>query len=81
MDTMELEIGFGIIPLVDAAQGGTLLNRIKSIRRQIALEMGFIVPPVKLKHALLKDFAALCLMCLNPIFQAQHLPLFLDVFL
>lgn len=52
MDTMELEIGFGIIPLVDAAQGGTLLNRIKSIRRQIALEMGFIVPPVRIRDNL-----------------------------
>lgn len=55
MDTMELEIGFGIIPLVDAAQGGTLLNRIKSIRRQIALEMGFIVPPVRIRDNLQLD--------------------------
>lgn len=52
MDTMELKIGFGIIPLVDAAQGGTLLSRIKSIRRQIALEMGFIVPPVRIRDDL-----------------------------
>lgn len=55
MDTMELEIGFGIIPLVDTAQGGTLLNRIKSIRRQIALEMGFIVPPVRIRDNLRLD--------------------------
>ncbi len=55
MDTMELEIGFGIIPLVDASQGGTLLNRIKSIRRQIALEMGFIVPPVRIRDNLQLD--------------------------
>ena len=55
MDTMELEIGFGIIPLVDTAQGGTLLNRIKSIRRQIALEMGFIVPPVRIRDNLQLD--------------------------
>lgn len=46
MDVMELEIGFGLIPLVDTNQGGTLLNRIKAIRRQVALEMGFIVPPL-----------------------------------
>ena len=52
MDTMELEIGFSIIPLVDTSQGGTLLNRIKSIRRQIALEMGFIVPPVRIRDNL-----------------------------
>lgn len=55
MDAMELKIGFGIIPLVDAAQGGTLLNRIKSIRRQIALEMGFIVPPVRIRDDLQLD--------------------------
>ena len=52
MDTLELEIGFHIIPLVDSNQGGTLLNRIKSIRRQIALEMGFIVPPVRIRDNL-----------------------------
>jgi flagellar biosynthesis protein FlhA len=55
MDTLELEIGFSLIPLVDANQGGTLLNRIKSIRRQIALEMGFIVPPVRIRDNLQLD--------------------------
>lgn len=52
MDLMELEIGFGLIPLVDTNQGGTLLNRIKAIRRQLALEMGFIVPPVRIRDNL-----------------------------
>ncbi|MDR2400794.1 MAG: flagellar biosynthesis protein FlhA [Deferribacteraceae bacterium] len=52
METLELEIGFNLIPLVDANQGGTLLTRIKSIRRQIALEMGFIVPPVRIRDNL-----------------------------
>ena len=55
MDVMELKIGFGLIPLVDAAQGGTLLSRIKSIRRQVALEMGFIVPPVRIRDDLQLD--------------------------
>ena len=55
MDTMELEIGYAIIPLVDADKGGTLLKRIKSIRRQIALEMGFIVPPVRIRDNLQLD--------------------------
>lgn len=55
MDLMELEIGFALIPLVDAGQGGTLLNRIKSIRRQLALEMGFIVPPVRIRDNLQLD--------------------------
>jgi len=55
MDILELEIGFALIPLVDAAQGGTLLNRIKAIRRQLALEMGFIVPPVRIRDNLQLD--------------------------
>jgi flagellar biosynthesis protein FlhA len=55
MDTMEVEIGFSLIPLVDASQGGTLLNRIKAIRKQIALEMGIIVPPVRIRDNLQLD--------------------------
>ena len=49
VDAMELEIGYGLIRLVDAAQGGDLLDRISMIRRQIALEMGIIVPPVRIR--------------------------------
>ncbi|MGA1861738.1 flagellar biosynthesis protein FlhA [Deferribacter thermophilus] len=52
VDLMELEIGFNLIPLVDSNRGGTLLNRIKSLRRQIALEMGFIVPPIRIRDNL-----------------------------
>jgi len=55
MDLMELEIGFAMIPLVDTNQGGTLLSRIKAIRRQLALEMGFIVPPVRIRDNLQLD--------------------------
>lgn len=52
MDTMELEIGYGLIQLVDTDRGGNLLARIKSIRRQIAIDMGFIVPPVRIRDNL-----------------------------
>ena len=52
LDTMELEIGYELIPLVDAAQNGELLDRIKSIRRQFALEYGFIVPPLHIRDNL-----------------------------
>lgn len=55
MDTLELGIGFSLIPLVDAGQGGTLLNRIKSIRKQVALELGIIVPPVRIRDNLQLD--------------------------
>lgn len=55
MDTLELEIGFNLIQLVDESKGGSLLGRIKSIRRQIALEMGFVVPPVRIRDNLQID--------------------------
>ncbi len=52
VDLLELEVGYGLIPMVDAAQDGELLTRIQSIRKQFALEMGFIVPPIHIKDNL-----------------------------
>ena len=52
LDVMELEVGYELIPLVDAERNGELLERIKSIRRQFALEMGFIVPPLHIRDNL-----------------------------
>jgi len=49
VDTLEMEIGYGLIPLVDPNQGGDLLNRVKMIRRQIALELGLVVPAVRIR--------------------------------
>ena len=49
VDRMELEIGYALIRLVDAKQGGDLLQRISMIRRQIALELGIIVPSVRIR--------------------------------
>ncbi len=49
LDTLGIEVGYGLIPLVDAEQDGELLDRIKSIRRQVAYEMGIIVPPVHIQ--------------------------------
>lgn len=46
VDPLGIEIGYGIISLVDVNQGGDFLSRVKSIRRQIALEMGIVVPPI-----------------------------------
>ncbi|UCH09889.1 MAG: flagellar biosynthesis protein FlhA [Fidelibacterota bacterium] len=48
-DPFEIEIGYGLISLVDANQGGDLLNRISSIRKTIALEMGVVIPPIRLR--------------------------------
>jgi len=46
LDMLELEVGYGLVPLVDAAQAGELLERIRSIRKQNAQRMGYIVPPI-----------------------------------
>jgi flagellar biosynthesis protein FlhA len=46
LDMLELEVGYALVPLVDAAQDGELLNRVRSIRKQFAQKMGFLVPPV-----------------------------------
>ncbi|HET6251442.1 MAG TPA: flagellar biosynthesis protein FlhA [Tepidisphaeraceae bacterium] len=49
VDTMELEVGYGLVRLVDTAKGGDLLERISLIRRQIAIDIGIIVPPVRIR--------------------------------
>jgi len=46
MDELSLEIGFQLIALVDEKQGGQMLNRVRALRRHLATELGFIVPPV-----------------------------------
>ncbi|MBV8637061.1 MAG: flagellar biosynthesis protein FlhA [Candidatus Eremiobacteraeota bacterium] len=51
-DPMELEIGFGLIPLVDVNQGGDLLERITLIRRHAARDLGVVVPPIRVRDNL-----------------------------
>ena len=46
VDPIELEFGYGIIPLADVNQGGDLLDRVVLIRRQVALELGTVVPMI-----------------------------------
>jgi flagellar biosynthesis protein FlhA len=52
LDALGLEVGYTLIPLVDAAQGGELLVRIKALRRQLASEMGFIMPAIHIRDNL-----------------------------
>jgi len=52
VDPMELEIGYGLIPLVDETQGGTLLKRITLVRRQVALDLGITVPTIRIRDNL-----------------------------
>jgi len=51
-DVLELEVGYGLIPLVDESQAGDLLARIKAIRQQLALEYGIIVPALHIRDNL-----------------------------
>ena len=46
LDELSLEVGFGLVPLVDQNQGGQLLGRVKALRQNLAQQLGFIVPPV-----------------------------------
>ena len=46
LDDLSLEVGFGLVAIVDKAQGGQLLARIRALRRHLALQLGFIIPPV-----------------------------------
>jgi flagellar biosynthesis protein FlhA len=52
IDVLELEVGYGLIPLVDAERNGELLDRIKAMRRQIAQELGVMVPPLRIRDDL-----------------------------
>ena len=49
VEPMEAEIGYAIIPLIDPAQGGDMLDRIGTIRKQMAVEMGIVVPPIRIR--------------------------------
>lgn len=49
VDPIEFEFGYGLIPLVDTAQGGDLLDRVVMIRRQLALELGMVIPVVRIR--------------------------------
>ena len=49
VDPIEFEFGYGLIPLVDAQQGGDLLDRVVMIRRQLALELGLVIPVVRIR--------------------------------
>ncbi|MEN0020759.1 MAG: flagellar biosynthesis protein FlhA, partial [Planctomycetota bacterium] len=49
VDTLELEVGYGLVGMVDKQSGGDLLDRISAIRRQLAVELGVVMPPVRIR--------------------------------
>jgi flagellar biosynthesis protein FlhA len=48
IDPVELSVGFGLVPLVDSGSGGSLLARVGAVRRQVAAELGAVIPPVRI---------------------------------
>ncbi len=52
VDPLELEIGYGLISLVDESQGGDLFSRITNLRKQLAMELGIVIPPVRVRDNL-----------------------------
>ncbi len=55
LDPLELEVGYGLIGLVDQSAGGNLLGRISMIREQVALDMGFVFPPIRIRDNMQLD--------------------------
>jgi flagellar biosynthesis protein FlhA len=49
VDRLELIIGYGLISMVDPSEGGDFLERVKGLRRQVAVELGFVVPPIRIR--------------------------------
>jgi flagellar biosynthesis protein FlhA len=52
VDPIELEIAYGLMDLVDAARGGDLLDRVRSLRRKVAMDLGLVIPPVRTRDNL-----------------------------
>ena len=52
VETLELEIGYRLVPLIEAENGGDLLDRIAQIRRQVAMELGFVLPSIRVRDNL-----------------------------
>ena len=55
VDLIGLEIGYGLIPLVNPETGGQLMNRVKGVRKKLSAELGFLVQPVRIRDALTID--------------------------
>ncbi len=75
VDPLEIEIGYGLIPLVEETQGGDLLERITSLRKQVAQELGVVVPPIRVRDNLqLSSNEYRILVRGTPVAQAELMP-------
>jgi flagellar biosynthesis protein FlhA len=75
LDTMQIELGIGLVTLADTSKGGDLLERVTGVRRNFALEMGMLIPPIRLRDNLqLGTNEYRFLIKGNPIAQGQLMP-------
>ncbi len=75
LDTLQIELGYGIVSLADTSKGGDLLERVTGVRRNFATEMGVLVPPIRLRDNLqLGTNEYRFLLKGNPIAQGQLVP-------
>ena len=58
VDALEFEIGYGLVSLVDSSRGGDLLERIAMVRRQLAIDLGVVVPPIRIRDNMQLDASA-----------------------
>jgi flagellar biosynthesis protein FlhA len=75
LDTLQIELGYGLVSLADARKGGDLLERVTGVRRNFAQEMGVLIPPIRLRDNLqLGTNEYRFLLKGNPIAQGQLMP-------
>jgi len=75
LDTMQIELGFGLVPMADGKKGGDLLERVTGVRRQFASDMGLLIPPIRLRDNLqLGNNEYRFVLKGNPIAQGQLMP-------
>ena len=75
LDTMQIELGYGLVPMADGKKGGDLLERVTGVRRQFASDMGLLIPPIRLRDNLqLGNNEYRFVLKGNPIAQGQLMP-------
>lgn len=75
LDTLQIELGYGLVSMADARKGGDLLERVTGVRRNFAQEMGMVVPPIRLRDNLqLSSNEYRFVLKGNPIAQGQLMP-------
>jgi flagellar biosynthesis protein FlhA len=75
LDTLQIELGYGLVPLADARKGGDLLERVTGVRKTFAQDMGMLIPPIRLRDNLqLGTNEYRFLLKGNPIAQGQLMP-------